>query len=123
VTDVTPRLPGDALVIQDYTPDGFCIGGADYRGAVVIAAGQVHPLGLPDVKALAAHHVDVLKEAGATYLVIGTGARTALPPAEVLRALKEMGIVAEPMPTGAACRTFNVLLAEGRQVAALLFPV
>ena len=44
-------------------------------------------------------------------------------PLPLKAALKAKGIVIEPMDTGAACRTYNVLLAEGRRVAAVLLPV
>jgi uncharacterized protein len=45
-----------------------------------------------------------------------------VPPA-LRAALRGAGIAVEPMDTGAACRTFNVLLAEGRRVAAALIAV
>ncbi len=41
---------------------------------------------------------------------------------DIKNAFKENGLNIEAMDTGAACRTFNVLLAEGRAVAAALFP-
>ena len=43
-----------------------------------------------------------------------------MPPPELRAALRERGVVLEPMNTGAACRTFNVLLTEGRRAAAAL---
>lgn len=46
-----------------------------------------------------------------------------LVPADIRMALKESGITVEPMDTGAACRTYNVLLSEDRRVAAALIPV
>jgi uncharacterized protein len=53
-------------------------------------------------------------------LVLGTGARMAPLPAPLRLALKRAGIAVEPMDTGAACRTYNVLVAEDRRVAAAL---
>lgn len=44
-----------------------------------------------------------------------------LPP--LMQALKKRGLSVECMDTGAACRTYNVLMAEGRRVAAALLPV
>ena len=46
-----------------------------------------------------------------------------LVPAALRQGLRQAGIVVEPMDTGAACRTYNVLMAEGRRVAAALIPV
>jgi uncharacterized protein len=43
-------------------------------------------------------------------------------PAKLRSALRASGIALEPMDTGAACRTYNVLVAEGRQVSAALIP-
>lgn len=55
-------------------------------------------------------------------LLLGSGAaRQPLPPA-ALRVLAQAGIGFEVMDTGAACRTFNLLVSEGRQVVAAMFP-
>jgi len=56
-------------------------------------------------------------------LLVGCGPRFLPPPAGLVRALRESGIGLEWMDTGAACRTFNVLLAEERRVAAALIAV
>jgi uncharacterized protein len=56
-----------------------------------------------------------------SYLIVGCAPPAAMD-AEVILALKAKGIVAEVMDIGAACRTYNVLRAEGRQVAAALVP-
>jgi len=54
-------------------------------------------------------------------VIIGTGDRQTFPAASALRPLVEAGIGFEVMHTRAACRTFNILLSEGRRVGALLF--
>ena len=62
-------------------------------------------------------------EEGTQILLVGCG-RAFMPPPEGLReAVREMGLSLEWMDTGAACRTFNVLLAEERPVAAALIAV
>ena len=53
-------------------------------------------------------------------LLIGCGARIAPLPKAVRDGLREAGIGADTMDTGAACRTFNILVSEGRRVAAAL---
>lgn len=58
-----------------------------------------------------------------SVLLLGTGASQVFPDAAVTRAFAEKGIGLEPMSTGAAARTYNVLLAEGRQIAAALIAV
>ena len=56
-------------------------------------------------------------------LLIGTGARMTRVDRALRQALRADGVVIEPMDTGAACRTYNVLMAEGRRVAAALIAV
>ncbi len=56
-------------------------------------------------------------------LLIGTGTETRHIPAELRAQLEEAGIGVEAMNSPAACRTYNVLLAEGRRIAAALLPV
>lgn len=56
-------------------------------------------------------------------LLIGTGRSLQPIPTELRRIFRDAGISADPMSTGAAVRTFNVLLAEGRAVAAAFLAV
>jgi uncharacterized protein len=56
-----------------------------------------------------------------TIIVLGTGAQQSLPDVELMAALAELSVGLEIMSTPAACRTFNVLLQEGRPVVAALF--
>ncbi len=113
--------------IDAYGADGFEIGGAAHAGGVLILPGRVLPwrpaatLG-PDCFAeivAAGHECDLL--------ILGTGATLAPPPADaraaIEAALGAVGAALEIMATPAACRTFNVLLAENRAVAAALTPI
>ena len=56
-------------------------------------------------------------------LIVGTGRDIVPLPADLKARLRDAAIVAEAMSTGAAVRTFNVLLAESRAVAAALVAV
>lgn len=56
-------------------------------------------------------------------LLIGSGAGPALFPTALRAELRTFGMVLEWMDTGAACRTFNILLAEERRIAAALIAV
>lgn len=69
---------------------------------------------------LAMDHLAALAGLAGTVILLGTGARQRFPAPALLRPLIEAGIGAEIMDTGAACRTYNILLAEGRAVAAAL---
>jgi uncharacterized protein len=56
-------------------------------------------------------------------LLLGTGTKQVFPAPDVRRAFADAGVGLEAMTTGAACRTYNILLAEGRMVGAALIPV
>lgn len=111
---------GGSLPIDGYAPGGFRIAGTVHRGPVAVVPEGVLPwAGPPDFEAL------VERAAGFDVLLIGTG--TTLAPPEGIAAarvrLEAAGAGVELMATPSACRTYNVLLAEGRRVAAALIPV
>lgn len=104
--------------IDGYGPGFFRVGGELREGALLLAPDGLAPWGgLTDAEALLAQagRVDVL--------LIGMGAEIAPLPAALRQALEQAGLGAEQMASPAACRTYNVLLAEGRRVAVALLPV
>jgi len=118
--DVTPLVRRDAQVIQSYKDGVFKISGEVYEGAVLVAPDVTR---LWDVTGVDALSIDDFSSIEAEVVLLGTGARMAFLPADMRRALKEQGLVVECMDTPAACRTYNVLMAEGRQVVAALLSV
>jgi len=109
---------GNAQPIEGYGPGLVRVGGAVLRGPCLIHAGGAGPWGgLADTAPL-------LALAGAAdVLLLGTGSIPSAPPPGLRDLLDAAGIGLEPMATPAACRTYNVLLAEGRRIAAALLPV
>ncbi len=108
----------DALPIDGYGPGFFRVGGTVHQGPIaVLPSGVAGWGGYEDVETLlaAADAVDVL--------FIGTGAEVAHVPAPFRSALEEAGIGVESMASAPACRSYNVLLSEGRRVAVALIPV
>ena len=71
-------------------------------------------------EALAAAHLEALVGLGQEIILLGTGNILRFPRPEILRPLIEAGIGLEVMDVQAACRTFNILVAEGRRVGAAL---
>ena len=71
-------------------------------------------------QSLTAAHLDAVLALQPEVVLLGTGARLLFPPADVLRPMIEGGIGYEVMDTSAACRTYNILMAEGRRVLAAL---
>ena len=108
----------DAVPVDGYGPGFFRIGGKVYEGAVLSGpAGTGGWGGYEDSDALLAlaGQVDVI--------FIGTGAEIAHIPSGLRRVLEEAGIGVEVMNSPSACRTYNVILSEGRRTALALLPV
>lgn len=122
MSDTSARYPGRAP-IDAYGNGGFRFAGMSHRGSILCLPSGIRawtPVDPLDVASLA----PVLAEREAMQLlVLGTGATQSFPAADVRRAFTDAGIGLEPMTTGAACRTYNVLLAEGRPVGAALVAV
>ena len=75
------------------------------------------------VDALAADHLAAILELAPEIAIIGTGSTLRFPEPARLAPLHRARIGVEVMDTPAACRTYNILLSEGRRVAAALLPV
>ena len=107
-------------VIEGYGPSGFRVSGAIHLGPILVFADCT--VEWPDAAVTEAALAPIVEHGGVELLLLGLGRRMA-PVAPVLRAaLKSRGIAIEAMDTGAACRTYNLLLAEDRRVAAALLP-
>jgi uncharacterized protein len=92
-----------------------------YRGAVILSASTL--LTEPDVRdlnGLIAVDASRILALDPELVLLGTGARQTFPPASFGAQFLRAGIGFEVMDTGAACRTFNVLVGEQRRVVALL---
>lgn len=108
---------GAARPIEGYGPGFFRIGGEAHAAPVVIAPGHVAPwAGYDDPTPLLALAglVDVL--------FVGTGPAIAPLPRSLRDTLEAAGLGVEIMASATACRTYNVLLSEGRRVAVALLP-
>ncbi len=108
----------DAVPVDGYGPGFFRVGGQVVEGAVILAPSGTRSWGgFEDLAALTAlaGEVDVL--------FVGTGADVAHLPEAVSDGLQKAGIAAEAMSSPAACRTYNILLSEGRRIAVAALPV
>ena len=118
--DLTPLVRPGTQVIERYGAAGFRVSGDVYHGAVFVFPDRTIAWEEPAVTAESL--APVVEHGGVELLLLGLGRRM-MPVAAALRAaLRARGIAVEPMDTGAACRTYNVLLAEERRVAAALLP-
>lgn len=118
---MTPLVPVGRPIITRYRTGGFRVGGTDYEGSVIVFPDRVIAWPVTSVDGVSVDSLQpvIAEDAPAEVLLIGCGQRMA-PLVALKRALRNAGIGADSMDTGAACRTFNVLLAEERHVAAAL---
>jgi uncharacterized protein len=123
--DITPPLPPGSQLIQGYGDGGFRISGTVHSASVLVFPKRT--VAWP-VTVAADITLDSLAEVAASVeanqiLVVGCGSRFAPPPAGLGEELREAGISLEWMDTGAACRTYNVLLIDDRAVTAALIAI
>ena len=118
------HFPGRAP-IEAYGNGGFRFADMSHRGSLLCLPSGVYGWEPADPAALTAADFErLLAEAdGVEILLVGTGRNLRPLPSALRAALREVGISADPMSTGAAVRTYNVLLAEDRAVAAALIAV
>lgn len=123
--DVTPQAPSGRQLIQAYGDGGFKIANQRYTGPVLVLPDRTLDWPVEDAAALTVASLAPIAEAAAALdlLLLGCGRRLCPVPAPLRQAAREWGLGVEPMDTGAACRTFNVLLVEERRVAAALIPI
>ena len=109
--------------IDDYGGGGFRFADMSHRGSVLATPGGVRAVDIEKAQDIDAAILDLALADGIDLMIIGSGVDL-LPLAPTLRAqLRAAGVGCETMATGAAVRTYNLLVDEGRRVAALLIAV
>jgi uncharacterized protein len=115
----TARSP---FTVASHHPDHIVVGGQRYYEPLVLTPDGIETDELPRRFAdLRLEHLARLAERGAEIILIGSGPRQIFLDPALVRALAERGVGVESMTTPAACRCYNVLTAEQRAVAAVLF--
>jgi len=124
MTYAAPRYPGRAP-IDAYGNGGFRFADMSHRGSILCLPSGIHawpPAGPADITAPALAAALAEKDA-LGVLEPPSGLQSTLPWLALAWPFAAAGIALEAMDTGAACRTYNVLLAEGRPVGAALLAV
>lgn len=122
MTDITPLVAAGRQVIEAYAPGGFRINGQIFRSGVIVMPARVLPwrAGVPAIWS-EEDFSGIFPYAGEVDILL-LGSVSGTVPAELKFRIKERGMSLDVMDAGAACRTYNVLMAEDRKVVAALLP-
>ena len=123
--ELTQQPAQGRQIIQSYGGGGFRVAGVRHEGSVLVFPRRTMAWAVTSAEGLAVTHLRQLADmpGEVDVLLVGMGRTSTVPARELRAALRELGISVETMTTSAACRTFNVLLAEERKVAAALISV
>ncbi len=123
--DITPPVGADRQLIQGYGDGGFRVSGTRHKGSILVLPRLTLAWSIENIDNLAIEDLAPVRDAvePVGVLLLGCGATGALIDPELRARVREWGVVIEAMGTGAACRTYNVLLTEDRDVAAALIAI
>ncbi|MCC7461333.1 MAG: hypothetical protein IT480_02605 [Gammaproteobacteria bacterium] len=119
VLDSDPKIH----TIRRYGPGEIVVGAQVLHGACIVSATRlVAPWAAQSPSTLDEAQLAPLLELRPSVILLGAGAGELPAPRPLVMLLQRRGIGVESMGLGAACRTYNVLVHEGRAVVAGLFP-
>lgn len=109
----------DGYVITAYDENSVSINGKSFTQSLVVTTTRLNEnWNIADIKRLSSSHIEEILCFQPELVIIGTGNRLVFPEIEVYSAIIKHGIGVDFMDTGAACRTYNILMSEGRDVVA-----
>jgi uncharacterized protein len=111
--------------IDAYGKGGFRFGGMSHRGSLLCLPEGIWPCPITQPQELTEETFALVfsSDPPVAHCLIGTGRNPWLLPPDLRARFRVHGIAVETMTTGAAARTYNILLGEGRRIAALLIAV
>jgi uncharacterized protein len=124
MTHLTFEPPGEHLFVRALDAQGIRIGDRHFGGSVILTPRELIENWPPrSAGEIRAEHLESLVASGPELVLLGTGARQVFLEPELAMVFHRHGVGIEVMTTEAACRTFNVLVAERREVIAGLLPL
>lgn len=121
--DLTLERPGDHLFVRSVSKAGVKVVDRTVTGALILSASElVTDWAVESVDQLDEQLLEPVFALQPEVVLLGTGARQVFPPPELMMKFHSRGVGIEVMATAAACRTFNVLVSERRNVVAALLP-
>ncbi|MCK5395657.1 MAG: Mth938-like domain-containing protein [Gammaproteobacteria bacterium] len=109
----------EGYVITAYDNDSISINGKPFNNSLVVATTQLNEnWNLNSIELLQTRHIDLVLSFKPELIIIGTGNKLVFPAVELYSAIIAQGIGVDFMDTRAACRTYNILMSEGRGIVA-----
>jgi uncharacterized protein len=121
--DITPVIPVGKKVITSYGNFSFTVNNERLSTNIIITPDKVITWNITSIEKLSINHLQDIIAVKPEILLIGCGDKHHVLDHVIKFELKTYGITTETMQTGAACRTYNILLSEGRDLAAALIMV
>ena len=123
--DIPPAVPRQRQMVERYGAGRFTISGQLHQGSVLVLPEKTYPWSATSLEEMTLENLRPILEAANTLdvLLLGCGRQGQLLPKAWRESLRREGLVVEVMDTGAAARTFNVLMTEERRAAAALIAV
>ena len=119
---LTDERSAGANTVRSYSPGQIKVGDAVLTRSCLISASTLISNWRPQsLSELTLEDLEPIFGLAPEIVVLGAGPKQRFPPMEWMAALMSRGIGCDVMDTGAACRTYNVLISEGREVVAALF--
>jgi len=111
-------------LIRTYAPGRIAVHDTVYHASLIVLPQRIIADWPPQTfEELTVDHMQVLADLDCEVILLGTGRRLRFPPTTLLTPIAAASIGIEIMDTGAACRTYNILMGEGRRVAAALMMI
>jgi uncharacterized protein len=107
--------------IQAYQSDQITINERNYHQSLILSATEIiTPWPVTNIDELSPENMQDIVDQKPEVILLGTGEKQLFPDIEIIGYFVQLGLGLEIMNTGAACRTFNILVAEDRQVVAAI---
>lgn len=119
--DITPIVDEKIKIIESYGGGGFKISGNRVDNSVFIFRDYFHKIDKSNIETITRQDISDLEEI--EILLVGYGEESEFLPSSLEQDIKNAGVSIEYMNTGAAARTYNILVSEERKVATILIAV
>ena len=122
--DITPNIPKNRNIINSYGIEGFKINETLYKYSIILTPSQIVQVKIATIENFFEQNLKIIFDFEPEILLIGTGKNHQIISADLKNKIKLQYpmIAIDEMSTGSACRTYNILMSEDRNIAALLMP-